>query len=134
MSLYEEIVQAMTDLGGEVKLDKLYQRILENSPEKVTTKSTVGAMLRYYSQPRRGKKHLTQSKGKGVWKLVPSDKAERKARKEPKPTTGTTVVGRRTKVAVDDLPSFVEQMVETLKKEGGQLSITIEAIYRPKME
>lgn len=132
MPLYDEIVQAMTDLGGEAKLDKLYQRMLENQPEKATTKSTVGAMLRYYSQPRRGKNLLMQSKGKGVWKLVPGEKAERKVKKEPKPTTGTTVTGRRAKVAVDDLPSFVEQIVETLKKDGGQLSITIEAIYRPK--
>lgn len=124
----------MTDLGGEAKLDKLHQRMLENQPEKATTKSTVGAMLRYYREPRRGKKFLTQPRGKGVWKLVPSDKAQTKVKKEPKPTTGATVAGRRTKVAVDDLPSFVEQIVETLRKEGGQLSITIEAIYRPKVE
>jgi len=122
----------MTDLGGEAKLDKLYQRMLENQPEKVSTKGTVGAMLRYYREPRRGKKYLMQPRGKGVWKLGPSDKAERKARKETRPTTGATIVGRRTKVAVDDLPSFVEQIVETLRKEGGQLSITIEVIYRPK--
>lgn len=51
--------------------------------------------------------------------------------KKTKPVSGTLLTGLRVSVAVDDLVSFIEQAIEPLRKEGGQMSITVDVVYRP---
>ena len=133
MTRYDEIVQALTELKGEAKLEDNHKKILDNVAFGPPSKGTVGGTLLSFKEPKEGRKYSFHSLGKGVWKLVenqPSAKA--KAKNKPKPVTSTPIIGQRTSVTVENLPSFIGQIIEPLKKDGGQISITVEVIYRPR--
>jgi hypothetical protein len=134
LTRYDEIVQALADLQGEAKLEAIHKRILENVPERPPTKNTVAATLRNHREAQAGKAYSFVPRGKGVWKLVPNKaKMRRKVKTEEGASMGPSLVGCRTSVDINDLPSFIDQIIEPLKNEGGKLSLTIEVIYRPKI-
>ena len=133
MSRYDEIVNALTELKGEAKLEGIHKKILETVGIKPPSKGTVGATLRNFQESQKGKKYSFQPLGKGVWRLVDSEaNPKAKARNKTMPVTSAPIRGQRTPVTVEDLPSFIDQIIEPLKKDGGRMSITVEVIYRPK--
>ncbi len=135
MSRYDEIVLALTELKGEAKLEDIHKKILETVGIKPPSKGTLGATLRSHQEPHKGKEFSFHPQGKGVWKLVENEsKPKAKAKSKTKPVTSTPIIGQRTSVTVEEMPSFIDRIIEPLKKDGGQISITIEVIYRPKTE
>ena len=135
MTRYDEIVKALTELKGDAKLEDIHKKILETVGIKPPSKGTVGATLRNFQESKKGRKYSFQPLGKGVWKLVDSEaKPKAKAKSKTRLVASTPIIGQRTTVDAEDLPSFIELIVEPLKKDGGQISITIEVIYRPKSE
>ena len=134
MTRYDEIVQALTELKGEAKLDDIHKRILDNVAIKPPSKGTVGGTLLSFKEPKEGRKYSFHPLGKGIWKLVENEpRAKPKADRRSKPTASAPIIGQRTSVTLEDLPSFVDQIIEPLKRDGGQVSITVEVIYRPRM-
>jgi hypothetical protein len=134
LSRYDEIVKALTELKGEAKLEDIHKKILETVGINPPSKGTVGATLQNFQEPKEGKKYSFHRMGKGVWKLVDNEvKTKAKAKSKTKPVASTPIIGQRTTVAVEDLPSFIDQIIEPLKKDGGQMSITIEVLYRPEL-
>ncbi len=135
MTRYDEIVQALTELKGEAKLEDIHKKILDNVAIKPPSKGTVGGTLLSFKESKKGRKYSFHSLGKGIWKLVENEPtAKAKAKNRAKQVTSTPIIGQRTSVTVEDMPSFIDQIIEPLKKDGGQISITIEVIYRPKTE
>ena len=133
MTRYDEIVKALTELKGDAKLEDIHKKILETVGIKPPSKGTVGATLRNFQESKKGRKYSFHPLGKGVWKLVDNEAKPRvKAKSKTKPVASTPIIGQRTSVAVEDLSSFIELIVEPLKKDGGEISISVEVIYRPK--
>jgi hypothetical protein len=135
LSRYDEIVKALNVLKGEAKLEDIHKKILETVGINPPLKGTVSATLQNFQEPKEGKKYSFHRMGKGVWKLVDNEvKPKAKVKSKTKPVASTPIIGQRTTVAFDDLAIFIEKIVEPLKKYGGQMSITIEVIYRSKTE
>lgn len=135
MSRYDEIVQALTNLKGEAKLEDIHKKILETVGINPPSKGSIAGTLSNFKEPKKGRRFSFRPLGKGVWKLVDNEfKRKAKVKSKPKPVESTPIVGQRTTVAFKDLSSFIEQIVEPLRKDGGQISITIEVLYRPKIE
>jgi hypothetical protein len=131
LSRYDEIVKALTELKGEAKLEDIHKKILETVGINPPLKGTVSATLQNFQEPKEGKKYSFHRMGKGVWKLV-ENKPKPKAKSKTKPVASTPIIGQRTTIPAEDLQSFIEQIIEPLKKDGGEMSTTVEVIYRPK--
>lgn len=135
MSRYDEIVQALTELNGEAKLQDIHKKILDNVAIRPPSKGTVAATLRNFQESKEGKKFSFQTRGKGVWKLVQvSGKRKVMAKNQPKSFVGAPAISQRLYVPVEDLQLFIDQILEPLKKDGGKISIAVEVIYRPKAD
>lgn len=132
--LYDEIVQALTDLGGEAKVEDLRRRILENNPGKRRSKNTIYGTLRCYQFPQKGKEYLFVPTGRGRWRLDRVDQLSDGVGKDMKSIETILMSGRGRGVPVtaDDLSPLIKEAIEPLKKEGGQLSIYIRVVYRPE--
>lgn len=119
MSRYDEIVQALIELKGEAKLEYIHKKILENVPINSPSKGTIGGTLLHFKEPKEGRKYSFQPLGKGVWRLVENEaKLKGKVKNKIKPGASTSIIGQRTSIAVEDLPSFIEKIVEPLKRDG----------------
>lgn len=135
LSRYDEIGQALTELKGEAKLEDIHKKILEMVGIKPPSKGTIGGTLLNFKEPKEGKRYSFRPLGKGVWKLVDNEvKQKAKAKAVSKSVTSTPIIGQRTAVDVEDLPLFIGKIVEPLKKDGGEMTITIEVTYRPRLK
>jgi hypothetical protein len=132
LSRYNDILQALKGLGGEAKFDDIYNGVMENDPINEPSprmKDVIRSCLRYYSEPRRGKE-CSFSRDGDVWKLVPNEGRVDAKGKGPIPEV-RPLSGGKIRIGVEDLPSFIQQVVEPLKKEGGRLSVVVEVVYQP---
>jgi len=73
LTLYDEIVKALSELGGEAKVEQIYRIILNTDREKQPTRNTICATLRNHRAPREGKKYYFYPKGNGIWKMIPKN-------------------------------------------------------------
>jgi hypothetical protein len=133
MSRYDEIVQELIDLKGEAELEDIHKKILETVGINPPSKGSIGGILFNFKEPKEGKRYSFQSLGKGVWKLVDSE-AKTKAKSKIKQVTSIPITGQRATIGAEVLHSFIDQIIGSLKKDGGEMSITLEVIYRPKTE
>ena len=134
MSRYDEIVNALKELKGEAKPEDIHKKILETVGIKPPSKGTVGTILRNFQESEIGRKYSFHQQGKGVWKLVRMGPSRRQGKEENKADCQHSDHWSKNKHGCQDLPSFIEKIVEPLKKDGGLISITVEVIYRPKNE
>ena len=87
--------------------------------------------MQNFQKPKEGKKYSFHRMGRGVWKLVDNEVVPKaRAKRKPMPVTSTPIIGQDHRCH-REIPSFIEKIVEPLKKTVAD-SITMDVIYRVK--